>query len=237
MEKINAAAAYEQTAQVRDDIRNDQLDALILAGPDSELQTQNVQGPSEDEGLRPIDTFEKAQAPVPAQASQPAQAVNPVSVESGDYAFKVDGRGAAVALQENLQELLKEDQNAFAAAAQALGVSDLPEFQELVENGSSLAVFSAVDTDRLQLVNQNREPVDFDDLSSLVNAEVIVKPGNEVPQSEGIKDNPVESAPAPIDNINEQLQTPVIIDPAENQRLKAVNPAGQQGQDAAATVV
>ncbi|MGV3524948.1 MAG: hypothetical protein ACO1RX_12030 [Candidatus Sericytochromatia bacterium] len=209
----SANAGYDQTRILEQErTRLDQL----MGGPGLIDPNQRF-GDSADDGLRPEDALEitgPAAAPPPLVA--PPQVGPAVAQEAEDVVLPLDGRGAAVALQEYLQKLLQENrQEDFNATAEALGVQNPAAFRQAVESGSALQSFSQVDSNRLVFTDSQFNEVDADNLSAVAKAQLVIKPSYEVP-------------------VDPEIETPevAILDPTIRQQnsLQPLesNPAAQQ---------
>ncbi len=229
--QATSAAAYEQTQKVRDNA--EELAPLILGGPGL---VNEAQAPAQDDGLRPEDVVELNGAePAPVSPVQAPEVGAEVAQEAGDIAIPVDGRGAAVALQEYLSELRSQEDGSFENAAAALGVADVNSFAEAVDSGAALATFAQVDSNRVLFTDANSNEVSPDNLSAVANAQLVIKPN-----VEAAVDIEVEAPEVVLQNPNERLldkiETPVIQDLATQQNLKQTNPAELQQNDASVTV-
>lgn len=227
-----SAAAYEQTQKVRDN--NDELSPLILGGPG--LVDPNQRFAAEDDGLRPEDVVELQGAEAAPAALVSAPEVGPaVAQEAEDIAIPVDGRGAAVALQEYLAQLQQNDPAAFEQAAEALGVADVGAFSETVAAGSALGTFSQVDSNRVLFTDANFNEVASENLAGVANAQLVIKPSFEAPV-----DVEVVAPEVILQNPNEKLldkiETPIIQDLAAQQNLQQTNPQQLQQSDASVTL-
>lgn len=174
-----ANAAYDQTRVLEQErTRLDQL----MGGPGLIDPNQRFND-SGDDGLRPEDALEitgPAAAPPPLVA--PPQVGAAVAQDAEDVVLPLDGRGAAVALQEYLQKLLQDNrQDDFEATAEALGVQNPSAFRQAVESGSALQSFSQVDSNRLVFTDSQFNEVDADNLSAVAKAQLVIKPSYEVP--------------------------------------------------------
>lgn len=234
MESIQSVGAYEQTAKVRENSDQQKIDQLILGGPNSVNTNTAVADNNDDDGLRPSDVFEAS--PV-EQASQPPVIAPPVGaaiVQNGDdVVVPIDGRGAAVALQEHLKGLLdKGDKAQFAATAQALGVTDIAEFERAVEQGFALQTFGQVDSSRLTFTDQNFNEVSPEDLPAVARAQLVIQPSAAVPI------DPEVEAPEAISinpnlKLQDNLETPILENPVKQQEQIQANPVLAQQTDAA----
>lgn len=227
-----SAAAYEQTQKVRDN--QDELAPLILGGPG--LVDEQAAVAQDDEGLRPEDvvSFNGEQAAPVSPVSAPEVGAE-VAQDAGDIAIPVDGRGAAVALQEYLAQLQNNDPAAFANAAEALGVEDTATFAETVSQGSALSTFAQVDSNRVLFTDANFNEVSPDNLAGVANAQLVIKPAFEAPV-----DVEVEAPEVVLQNPNERLldkiETPIIQDLAAQQNLQQTNPEQLQQTDGNVTL-
>lgn len=230
--QVNATSAYDQTSQVRDAERQ-KLDQLILGGPGLINPQDHVNKPSDD-GLRPEDHFELSPTDAPAPSSPlppPPPAGKPVSKDAEDVALSVDGRGAAVALQEYLQGLIKAHQDPqFEATAKALGVTDISAFKRAVEGGNALQSFAHVDSNRLVFTDQNFNEVEADQLSAVAKAQLVVKPSFEVPIDPRVT-APEVTLLDPNIHLQDRLETPIFQDPAEQLRLQQTQPQALHSSD------
>lgn len=214
---LDSAQAYQQTQQARENERDRNISQLILDGPVSPQQVQNAPSAAEEAAeSAPTDRIELSskEPPVaPGQAVQAPRVGEPLNVQAGDIAFKVDGRGAAVALQERLAAERNTPQ--FEETAQALGVSDVEAFERAVEKGDALETFALIDPTNIYLVDSQRREINADDLSAFANAELVIRPraGASSAQAD------------PAEKLLERLENPV---------LARVNDPALQAQDALA---
>lgn len=179
--QANASAGIEQTQRARETERQ-RVDKL--AGGPGLVDEDLPQVQQDDEGLRPADSFERVAAEEAAKtaAVKPPVVGGVVPQDAEDVVLPVDGRGAAVALQEYLSGLLKQNQpQQFAATAQALGVSDVEAFERAVEQGHALNTFAAVDSHRLVFTDSNFNEVSAEQLSAVAKAQLVIKPSYEAP--------------------------------------------------------
>jgi len=117
----------------------------------------------------------------------------------GEVAFPVDGRGAAVALQEKLQSL-REQPEAFADLAKNLGVQDIESFSRAVERGDALETFALVDPNNIFLVDAHRREIHADSVSSFAHAELVIQP--RTASQETLRD--------PQEKMLERLENPIL---------------------------
>lgn len=230
--QTTSVAAYEQTNKARENA--DALAPLILGGPG--LVDKAAEQAPNDDGLRPEDVVEFNNTAPPAVSPVAAPEVGPaVAQDAQDIAIPVDGRGAAVALQEYLAQLQNNDPAAFASAAESLGVQDTEAFAETVSAGSALSTFAQVDSNRVLFADANFNEVSPENLAGVANAQLVIKPAFEAPV-----DVEVEAPEVVVQNPNERLldriETPIIQDLAAQQQLKQTNPEQLQQTDAAVTL-
>ncbi|MBT9547413.1 MAG: hypothetical protein IV090_18615 [Candidatus Sericytochromatia bacterium] len=214
---LDSAQAYQQAQLVRDQERQNDISQLILAGPVPAQQIQNLPSAAEAAAeSAPTDRVEltgKEPPVAPAQGLKTPEVGQPLTVQAGDISFKVDGRGAAVALQERLAAEKNTPQ--FAETAQALGVSDVAAFERAVEKGDALETFALVDPSNIYLVDAQRREINAGDLSAFANAELVIRPRG--------SESPAQADPA--EKLLERLENPV---------LARINDPALQAQDALA---
>lgn len=230
--QTTSVAAYEQTNKARENA--DALAPLILGGPG--LIDKNAEQVANDDGLRPEDVveFNGPAAQVASLVSAPE--VGPALVQdAADIAIPVDGRGAAVALQEYLSQLQQNDPAAFASAAQTLGVEDAAAFAETVAEGSALSTFAQVDSNRVLFADTNFNEISPDNLAGVANAQLVIKPAFEAPVDVEVK-APEVVLQNPNERLLDKIETPIIQDLAAQQQIKQTNPEQLQQSDAAATL-
>lgn len=226
-----SAAAYEQTQKVRD---QNELSPLILGGPG--LVDPNQRLAAEDDGLRPEDRVELNGAEVAPVSPVAAPEVGPaVAQDAEDIAIPVDGRGAAVALQEYLAQLQQNDPAAFERTAEALGVADVAAFAETVSAGSALGTFSQVDSNRVLFTDANFNEVSSENLAGVANAQLVIKPAFEAPVDVEVA-APEVILQNPNEKLLDKLETPIIQDLAAQQNLQQTNPQQLQQSDASVTL-
>lgn len=226
-----SVAAYEQTNKAREN--NEALAPLILGGPG--LIDKSAEQAPNDDGLRPEDvvTFDGELPQLNALVSAPE--VGPaVAQDAADIAIPVDGRGAAVALQEYLSQLQTNDPAAFASAAQVLGVEDATGFAETVAEGSALSTFAQVDSSRVLFADANFNEISPDNLAGVANAQLVIKPAFEAPVDVEVK-APEVVLQNPNERLLDKIETPIIQDLATQQQIKQTNPEQLQQSDAAVT--
>jgi hypothetical protein len=177
---VNPTQAYDQTNKTRETERQ-RLDQLILAGPAPAQQVKDIQTEQDQEATTATDRVELSKKDVQATAatnSVKTPDVGPsIPVQAGDISFPVDGRGAAVAVQERLSAELNTPQ--FEETAKALGVTDVESFERAVESGDALATFAMVDPTNIYLVDAHRNEIHAENLSSFANAELVIRPRSE----------------------------------------------------------
>lgn len=155
------------------------------------------------------------------------QAGQPLPVEPGEYVLPVDGRGAAVALQEKLQTLL--DTPEFEEMAQALGVQDISRFARAVERGDALETFALIDPSNIYLVDAQRREIHADQLASFARAALVIRPQNS---------SQVLETADPGQQLQQRLENPVLArieDPALQIQDQLVQ-RPPQPQDASAVI-
>lgn len=214
---LDSAQAYHHNQLARELDQQRDLNKLILAGPAAAQAAQNVPTAAEEAAaVAPTDRVELTgkEPPLPPSQGLPAPEVGePLNVQAGDISFKVDGRGAAVALQERLAAERNTPQ--FEQTAQALGVTDFAAFERAVEKGDALETFALIDPSNIYLVDAQRREINADSLSAFANAELIIRPrGSERPDQAD-----------PLEKMQERLENPV---------LARINDPALQAQDALA---
>lgn len=196
---IQAIQSYEQTTRARDAERR-RLDQLAVGGL---LPAAQALPPAQDLQFDVQDRFAlSAKEPSSVNAAaqvKPPEAGQPLPLAPGEQVLPVDGRGAAVALQEKLQTLL--DTPEFEQMAQALGVQDISAFARVVERGDALETFALVDPSNIYLVDAQRREINADQLASFARAELVIRPGN---RPEGRQASEVDQ------RLQEQLENPVL---------------------------
>lgn len=244
---ISASAAVEKSQQASSAYSNDQkifesqrkrvdeLNALILNAPQQAEQDKQLHRSDDDNDLRPQDKFERQAPPVQPPPPVKAPEVGPPVPRTDDATVvPVDGRGAAVALQEYLDKLRSSgDQEAFARAAKALGVEDHEEFNETVAAGHALNTFAAIDSSRLTFVDKDFNEVSTEQLSAVAKAQLVVKPPYEVPVDPEIK-NPEVDLLNP--HLRQHFKTDHVPDASEQLLKRQTEPATLKPVDQTANV-
>lgn len=233
MESIQSVGAYEQTAKVRENSDQQNIDQLILARPGQVNPNQAV-AEDDGEGLRPSDVFEASPAEKVPQAAVSAPPVGAAIAQNGDdVVVPIDGRGAAVALQEHLKGLLDGGNKAqFAATAQALGVTDLAEFERAVNQGAALQTFAQVDSSRLSFTDQNFNEVSPENLPAVARAQLVIQPSAAAPIAPEVE-APEAISINPNLKLQNDLKTPILENPVKQQDQIQTNPILAQQTDAA----
>lgn len=230
--QTTSVAAYEQTNKAREN--TDALAPLILGGPG--LVDKSAEQAANDDGLRPEDVVSfNGAAPQPASPVSPPEVGPSVAQDAADIAIPVDGRGAAVALQEYLAQLQKNDPAAFESTSQALGVQDSAAFAETVSEGSALSTFAQVDSNRILFADANFNEVAPENLAGVANAQLVIKPAFEAPVDVEVK-APEVVLQNPNERLLDRIETPIIQDLATQQQIKQTNPEQLQQSDATATL-
>lgn len=183
IDSTHSTVAYDQTQNTREAERR-RLDELMsgpgLIAPDERF------APAEDDGLRPEDSFEVTPAAPDQKITAPVAAPevgSKVVHQAEDVSLAIDGRGAAVALQEYLYELLNTGQSGeFKAAADALGVRDTESFAETVKQGFALQTFNQVDSSRLIFTDHNGNEVSSDNLAQIAKPQLLIQPSAAAPE-------------------------------------------------------
>lgn len=222
--QANNAIAIDKAADAQ---RQQRLDQLILGGPGLIDPANSVNSP-DDDGLRPEDRFERIDTDAallakPAPQIQGPEVGAPVVRAEEDVTLPIDGRGAAVTIQNHFTALREQNKpQQFAATAEALGVEDVEEFERLVERGNALQTFGAVDSNRLLFTDANFNEISADQVSSVAKAQLVIKPSYVVPV-----DPEVEAPEATIINPNLKLQDDLEVpeDPAQQLLDKLTQPA------------
>lgn len=160
-------------------------DDLTALGPQAPGQVDGVHGSGHDDNaIRPQDSFERQPPkPVAAPLVKGPEVGARIAQAAEDVAIPVDGRGAAVALHEHLQQLHHAGQDdRFAATAKALGVNDVKAFKAAFERGDhALGTFSQVDSSRLRFVDGDFNEVDADLVSAVAKPQLLIKPSFAAP--------------------------------------------------------
>lgn len=230
--QTSSVAAYDQTNKAREN--TDALAPLILGGPG--LVDKAAEQTSSDDGLRPEDvvTFDGA-APPPVSPVAAPEVGPAVAKDAQDITIPVDGRGAAVALQEYLTQLQNNNPADFASAAQALGVEDTAAFAETVSEGSALSTFAQVDSNRVLFTDANSNEISPENLAGVANAQLVIKPSFEAPVDVEVK-APEVVLQNPNERLLDRIETPIIQDLAAQQQIKQTNPEQLQQTDASVTL-
>lgn len=173
---VNQTSAYAAT-KLRDD-QNQQTDATKAAQAAQYVRSAAISDeatPNQDDTVDLSAASAAARNPAPAAPAQPQAPTVPV--EAQDTVIPIDGRGAAVALQEKLQQALREDRATFDAIAQALDVKDLAQFADTVENGSAVAVFGQINDGNVLFADRNGREIKPEDVASTIGPQLVIKPG------------------------------------------------------------
>lgn len=187
--ETTATSAYNQTSKAREAQQN-RINQM-LGGPGLVDPTESFDE-SEDEGLRPEDSFE-IQKSNPLAATAPLvkapEVGAPIAADADDITIPMTSSSGAVTLQNYLTDLLQSNQKSkFAEAAKALGVSDVEAFERAVEQGHALNTFSHVDSNRIVFTDSNANEVSPEQLPAVANAKMVIKPSFQVPVDPEIKD-------------------------------------------------
>lgn len=232
--QINKSATYNQASQAKEAERQ-KYDDLVLGGPGLINPAERVSEPADD-GLRPEDSFQLTppEAASPVASIPTVQAGPQIAQDVEDVVLAMDGRGAAVALQEYLQGLLKNQQGSqFEATAQALGVKDVGAFEESVGQGNALQTFSQIDSNRLMFTDQSFNELAAEQLPAVAKAQMVIKPSYEVPLDPEIR-APEIVLTNPNEKLMDRLETPIFQDPAEQMRVQQTNPQALSQNDGTA---
>lgn len=160
--------------------RAEELTALGPQAPAAVDQAKQAQAAEQSNEIHTHDSFERQPfKPVQAPLVQPPEVGARVAQGKGDVAIPVDGRGAAVALHEHLNQLHKQgEDDRFQATAQALGVQDVKAFKAAFERGDgALQTFGHVDAQRLSFTDQDSNEVSPDKVSAFPRAQLLIRPG------------------------------------------------------------
>ncbi|MEZ0373854.1 MAG: hypothetical protein ACAI44_32485 [Candidatus Sericytochromatia bacterium] len=238
MDSVNSIEQNQQATQasqanhVREAQRSKLLEIskLIISGPGLVDDQLKPEPGSHDNELRPEDNFERlGPLAVPPPPPQGPALGPPVPLDNEDLVLPVDGRGAAVAVQNHCDELLKNgDAERFAATAQALGVPNLKAFENAVEEGNALNTFKHVDSNRVVFTDANFKEVDPTQFSALAKAQLVIKPSFEVPVAPEVKTPEVVKIDP---NLRLQKALEQVGNPEEALKRRQTEPASANAND------
>ena len=223
--EANATSAYNQTSKAREAQQNHVNQ--LLGGPGLVDPTAPFDE-SEDEGLRPEDSFEIQKTnPLAAPPLVKAPDVGaPVAADADDIVIPMTSSSGAVTVQNYLDGLLKSNQKSqFEETAKALGVDDVDAFEGIVEQGNALNTFAQVDSNRVLFTDNNSNEVSPDQLPAVANAKLVIKPSFQVPVDPEVKD-PIEVLLNP--HLAQKASQEIPGDPAEEIQRRLIEPKALQ---------
>jgi len=232
MDNSRIQSNYDQAYQP---VETDNPRLEQLASTPGLIDPQSISA-ADDDGLRPEDVLsvDGVQALPPVLAVAPPEVGAPVARGAEDIVIPLDGRGAAVALQERLEGYLAQgNRAAFNDMSEALGVQNPEAFEAVVNAGSALQTFGQVDSNRVLFTDQNFNEIAPDTLSAVARAQMVIKPSYEAPI------DPKAVAPEvvmmdPNRKVLDQLNTPLVQNAALMQDLIQRNPEQAQQSDSVA---